>query len=1077
MGMGHVAPRSAPGGRRPAALLARMAGDWRVPDVGINTPRGPLGTSRRGFRCESSQMGVSTCKVKGAEPLDAPGGTQISRHGRDGLVRCFGDSILQWDISGSKAGSKGISTGCEHEASKRWLGTAEAVASHGGTQRIPSTCHPRRVDCVLGSGRGILSLDVTPRDNQVFRRRGTAGPLCEVPGLYVRVGAVDVLRKQAVCDIQAPYASGVRDRGLVSCRRLCSSVPVTEGGNQGSRQASGPNDEAVRDVPRNRKGSVEPAISGDYDLWVGGKHGRSLQSWTGDDPTKQGGESPNGAGRNAGSGGKLLTRQVLSEGRGKADFGTCSVRSGEAVVGGILLGIGHAKQILVGSKRANHAGDGRVSKVPAGSAELVQRNANLAAARFDSIPLGCIRKRGLGCCSLVTSREFGAYCTSRRILGERDANSPCERQRGAGLLTGNASPSPVPAGADGASAGRQSHSERGSPRVPRVDVASFPHGCRKENMAPFYRNGGLAASSRICKHKGQRRGRPGESRARPRRLGDYRQCLGVDRKQLRPSRLGSVRFHGKSTMHTVHGKALPAGVSLATSAISALGGPKQLLLPSRVTNIEGATVTACLQGGGHCGDTNVSGPMVAASTGALGSSVRPTACPNGVSPRPIRTSRAVAVTGVSAASPICRVQSKGPGPVVETSWKAGEYEIARIVDERGDKFLLEWVNYATPSWEEKSALYDKKGRCLCPVVLAEWKSFQSLLEGRAGGPLPIRVRVSPSERHEVTAEQMAAHSAFMASKARSADTARNYHRLWREVVGPFCRLFKYDPWALSGMQIANLLVWREMTGKAHEVERLLNAVRVVYAEKNLTMPDSPLAREVVKGSRRMHAEEKKDIDRVEFPVAEFARYCASNEGRLRTRVRDKCLLAIGLRCMRRPSELAAFKRRHVCWVAPSLAGWSSAHNAPKGFENKWLRVYVRCQKNDQEANGQFILIEPTWSASCPCRLLVEYLQEFGFTIGPSIQGDKPLFVSLNDNVSPISSGAVNSAVKRVAKVLGLGLNITGHSLRIGGCTAAAAAGIPMEIIRVIGGWFSDAMLSYIRASAAPALSVTRRMGL
>ena len=35
--------------------------------------------------------------------------------------------------------------------------------------------------------------------------------------------------------------------------------------------------------------------------------------------------------------------------------------------------------------------------------------------------------------------------------------------------------------------------------------------------------------------------------------------------------------------------------------------------------------------------------------------------------------------------------------------------------------------------------------------------------------------------------------------------------------------------------------------------------------------------------------------------------------------------------------------------------------------------------------------------------------------------------------------------------MGLGLNITDHSLRIGGCTAAAAAGIPMEIIPV-GHW-------------------------
>lgn len=137
-----------------------------------------------------------------------------------------------------------------------------------------------------------------------------------------------------------------------------------------------------------------------------------------------------------------------------------------------------------------------------------------------------------------------------------------------------------------------------------------------------------------------------------------------------------------------------------------------------------------------------------------------------------------------------------------------------------------------------------------------------------------------------------------------------------------------DPWALTGLQVANLLVWREMTGKAHEVERLYNAVWVVYATRNLSMPDSPLAREVVKGSRRIHAEEKRDIDRIEFPIAEFKKYCKLSEGRLRTRIRDRSLLALGLRCMRRPSELAKFKRRHVSWVAPSLAGWVPMHFAP-----------------------------------------------------------------------------------------------------------------------------------------------------
>ena len=47
---------------------------------------------------------------------------------------------------------------------------------------------------------------------------------------------------------------------------------------------------------------------------------------------------------------------------------------------------------------------------------------------------------------------------------------------------------------------------------------------------------------------------------------------------------------------------------------------------------------------------------------------------------------------------------------------------------------------------------------------------------------------------------------------------------------------------------------------------------------------SPLAREVIKGSRRIHAEEKRDIGRVEFPIEEFRKYCVLNEGRLRTRM-------------------------------------------------------------------------------------------------------------------------------------------------------------------------------------------------
>ena len=41
-------------------------------------------------------------------------------------------------------------------------------------------------------------------------------------------------------------------------------------------------------------------------------------------------------------------------------------------------------------------------------------------------------------------------------------------------------------------------------------------------------------------------------------------------------------------------------------------------------------------------------------------------------------------------------------------------------------------------------------------------------------------------------------------------------------------------------------------------------------------------------------------------------------------------------------------------------------------------------------------------------------------------------------------------------------NVVGHSLRSGGATALALAGVPLERIQIIGRWSSEAFLIYIR---------------
>jgi len=75
---------------------------------------------------------------------------------------------------------------------------------------------------------------------------------------------------------------------------------------------------------------------------------------------------------------------------------------------------------------------------------------------------------------------------------------------------------------------------------------------------------------------------------------------------------------------------------------------------------------------------------------------------------------------------------------------------------------------------------------------------------------------------------------------------------------------------------------------------------------------------------------------------------------------------------------------------------------------------------------------------------------------------------------PICS--ISAVVKRVAEHAGLDGNYSGHSLRIGGATAAVAGGMSMEQIRAIGGWESDAVFLYLRAVGPAMAQASKRMG-
>ena len=52
---------------------------------------------------------------------------------------------------------------------------------------------------------------------------------------------------------------------------------------------------------------------------------------------------------------------------------------------------------------------------------------------------------------------------------------------------------------------------------------------------------------------------------------------------------------------------------------------------------------------------------------------------------------------------------------------------------------------------------------------------------------------------------------------------------------------------------------------------------------------------------------------------------------------------------------------------------------------------------------------------------------------------------------------------------------SGHSFRIGAATAAAAAGVPVHTIKILGRWTSDAYLLYVRTPWETLASMSQRI--
>ncbi|KQR16602.1 tyrosine-type recombinase/integrase [Cellulomonas sp. Leaf334] len=180
----------------------------------------------------------------------------------------------------------------------------------------------------------------------------------------------------------------------------------------------------------------------------------------------------------------------------------------------------------------------------------------------------------------------------------------------------------------------------------------------------------------------------------------------------------------------------------------------------------------------------------------------------------------------------------------------------------------------------------------------------------------------------------------------------------------------------------------------------------------------------------------------------------------RASARDRALILLGFASALRPGELAALT---LADLEPHPAG---------------LLLHVRRSKSDQEARGQVIAVAPGHHrATCPLAALDAWLHQRGTAPGPVFTALRNLRLPTGD---PISATAASKIVTRRARAAGLPApHITGHSLRAGHATTAAAAGVPLDRIAAQTRHRHLKVLieHYIRPMEALAITTSRDLGL
>ena len=153
------------------------------------------------------------------------------------------------------------------------------------------------------------------------------------------------------------------------------------------------------------------------------------------------------------------------------------------------------------------------------------------------------------------------------------------------------------------------------------------------------------------------------------------------------------------------------------------------------------------------------------------------------------------------------------------------------------------------------------------------------------------------------------------------------------------------------------------------------------------------------------------------------------------------------------------------------------------FSSTDVRVRVQHSKTDQYRDGNEVLIARTGSSTCPVAMLERYMAMANLTTAVDNWLFRPLTATKYGHrlkkVGKMTYSRVREVVREALRRLGEEPDAYGlHSLRAGGASAAANAGVEDRLFKRHGRWRSEnAKDGYVKDSYESRLSVSLNLGL